>query len=224
MENKTIGYVRVSTNKQTAENQKNGILKYAQSKEMMVKEFIEVEVSGTKSETDRKIDQVINKLGENDILIVSELSRLGRSTSNVLSVINKILDLGVEIHFIKQNLIVSNDSKDTTSKIMITLFALFAELERDLIAQRTKEALEGKENLGHNKKFLKSMYDDYEESIYQYKETNKLSFEKICLLLDPHQKLNFKSQSMRNWWNKRYYVDPNFNIWKKLPSWEKFSE
>lgn len=159
-----IGYIRVSTNQQTVENQRTEILKYANDKKFLIDDFIQIEISSRKNKSDRKIDELISRLKSNDKLIVSELSRLGRSTVEVLGIIDELLKNGIEIHFIKQGLIISNDKENITSKVMITLFSLFAELERDLISNRTKEALQHRKGkgqlLGRKKDSLsKSKYD-----------------------------------------------------------------
>ena len=166
------GYIRVSTDKQTTENQKNEILNYAHSNKINIDEFISFEISSRKTRKDRGIDDLISKLKKDDILIVSELSRIGRSTVEVLSIIDEILKLDVTIHFIKQGLKVSNNSTDATSKVMITLFSLFAELERDLISNRTKEALQMRKGkgqiLGRKKDSLsKSKYDKFANEILE---------------------------------------------------------
>lgn len=159
-----LGYIRVSTNQQTVENQRTEILKYANDKKFMIDDFIEIEISSRKNKSDRKIEETISRLNKDDLLIVSELSRLGRSTVEVLGIIDDLLKKGIEIHFIKQGLIISNDKENITSKVMITLFSLFAELERDLISNRTKEALQHRKGkgqiLGRKKDSLsKSKYD-----------------------------------------------------------------
>lgn len=164
MQNRTIAYLRVSTDKQTVDNQRAEISNYATANKILIDEFIETEMSSKKSAKDRKIEELISKLNKDDTLIVSELSRLGRSTQQVLEIIDTILKLGVTIIFIKQNLKVSNNTNDITSKVMITLFSLFSELERDLISNRTKEALKSRKNkgqiLGRKKDSLsKSKYD-----------------------------------------------------------------
>lgn len=164
MQNKTIAYLRVSTDKQTVDNQRAEISNYATANKILIDEFIETEISSKKSTKDRRIDELILKLNKDDTLIVSELSRLGRSTQQVLEIIDIILKKGITIIFIKQNLKVSNDTNDITSKVMITLFSLFSELERDLISNRTKEALKSRKNkgqiLGRKKDSLsKSKYD-----------------------------------------------------------------
>jgi len=141
---KTIGYIRVSTEQQTTENQKNEILKYTNDKKILVDEFIDIEISSRKSLTDRKINLLIKNLETGDNLIVSELSRIGRSTKEILEILEVIINNGIKVHIIKQNLVVdSNNKDDMNSKIMITIFSLFAELERDLVRNRTKSALAG---------------------------------------------------------------------------------
>jgi len=143
----TIAYLRVSTNQQDLKNQHYEVLNYAQKNSMQVDDFIEVEVSSRKSTGERKIDCLLSQLCAGDRVIVSELSRIGRSTVEVLNTIKKMTDLGVTIIAIKQNLTISGHG-DIQSKVMVTLFSLFSELERDLISERTKRALEAKKASG----------------------------------------------------------------------------
>lgn len=222
--NKTLAYIRVSSDKQTVENQRNEISRYAVEHKLTIDEFIEITITTRRSAKDRKIFETIDKLGDGDILIVSELSRLGRSTQEVLKIIEMILAKKSSIIFIKQNLKVSHDKQDITSKVMITLFSLFAELERDLISQRTKEALKGKKDLGHKQEFLPTKYDDYEEEIYDLKENLKLGYANICKFLDKDGSKGFKAQSMRIWFIKRYYKDENLQIYQKTKNWIKHKE
>lgn len=105
---------------------------------------------------------------------------------------------------------------------------MFGELERDIISERTKEALKarkGKGILGHKKgTFLPSKYDEYEEAIYNFKEGANLSFEKICKLIDVKGALGFKEQSLRKWFNKRYEKDKMFNTFQKTTKYKKHCE
>ena len=89
---------------------------------------------------------MLGKLADSDVLIVTELSRLGRSTSEVIALINELVQRNVRVIIIKQNLDISKH--DMSSKIIVTLFSLFAELERDLVSLRTKEALAAKKAQG----------------------------------------------------------------------------
>ena len=144
-----LGYIRVSTDKQNVENQKAEILKYAQAKEMLIKDFIEIEISSKKSYRDRKINLLLDTLEDGDNLLLSELSRLGRSTKEVLDITEKLVNKGIILHFIKQGMVLnSRNQNDVMSKVMITLFGLFAELERDFVSQRTKTALDALKSKG----------------------------------------------------------------------------
>ena len=143
----TIAYLRVSTNQQDLKNQRYEVLNYAQKNGLQVDDFIEVEVSSRKSTGERMIDCLLGQLGAGDRVIVSELSRIGRSTVEVLNTIKNLTDLGVTLIAIKQNLTISGNG-DIQSKVMVTLFSLFSELERDLISERTKRALEAKKASG----------------------------------------------------------------------------
>ena len=143
---KTVAYIRASTDKQDLNNQKLGILEYARQNNLTVDEFIEITVSSRKTSKQRRIDELLQKLADSDTLIVTELSRLGRSTSEVIALVNGLVQRNVRIIIIKQNLDISK--YDMGSKIIVTLFSLFAELERDLVSLRTKEALAAKKVQG----------------------------------------------------------------------------
>jgi len=145
----TVGYIRVSTDTQITSNQKNEILNYAHELHVKVDKFIDVTMSSRKNMRDRLIDELFTSLGSGDKLIISELSRLGRSTQEVLQTIEKLMSIGVELHIIKQKMVINpNNKNDFVSKAMITLMSLFSELERDLISQRTTEALKARKAQG----------------------------------------------------------------------------
>lgn len=143
---KTIAYIRTSTNKQDLNNQKLEIFEYAKKHQFQIDNFIEMSVSSRKTSKERRIDEMITALNNADVLIVTELSRLGRSTAEVVGLINELLKKEVRVIVIKQQLDIKQH--DMTSKVMITLFSLFSELERDLISLRTKDALASKKRQG----------------------------------------------------------------------------
>ena len=101
-------------------------------------EIIDDGVSGTVLAKDRRLNKIIKNSTFGDILIVSELSRIGRSTSDVLQTLNTLSNKGVEVHFVKQNM---KMDKSPMGKMMVAVMSAFAELERDLISQRTIEGL-----------------------------------------------------------------------------------
>lgn len=137
-----IAYIRTSTDKQDLNNQKLEILEFARTKDLKVDEFVEITMSSRKTSKQRRVDEVVETLAESDTLVVTELSRLGRSTAEVITLINELVARNIRVIILKQNLDINKH--DMNSKIIITLFSLFAELERDLISLRTKEALNAK--------------------------------------------------------------------------------
>ena len=143
---KTIAYIRTSTDKQDLNNQKLEIFEFAKKNKLEVDNFIEMTISSKKTSKERRIDEMLSVLDDADTLIVTELSRLGRSTAEVIGLVNELIKKKVRMIAIKQNL--DMKQHDMTSKVMITLFSLFAELERDLISLRTKEALANKRAQG----------------------------------------------------------------------------
>lgn len=143
---KTIAYIRTSTDKQDLNNQKLEIFEFAKKNKLEVDDFIEMTISSKKTSKERRIDEMLSVLNGADTLIVTELSRLGRSTAEVIGLVNELIKKQVRVIAIKQNL--DMKQHDMTSKVMITLFSLFAELERDLISMRTKEALSNKRAQG----------------------------------------------------------------------------
>ena len=145
---KTVSYIRASTDKQDIKNQRHEILEYGNREGMHIDEFIEVTISSGQSSRKRRIEELQERLEPGDALLVTELSRLGRSTGEVIILINDLIAYGVTITIIKQNLRLNSDLRDVTSKVMVTLLALFAEIERDFISLRTKEALASKKAQG----------------------------------------------------------------------------
>lgn len=143
---KIIAYIRTSTDKQELNNQKLAILEYAQKNNLKINEFVEIQMSSRKTPKQRRIEEVLEKLSSTDMLIVTELSRLGRSTPEVIELVNELVARSIRVVILKQNLDISKH--DMNSKVTITLFALFSDLERDLISQRTKDALALKNSQG----------------------------------------------------------------------------
>ena len=143
---KTIAYIRTSTDKQDLNNQKLEIFEFAKKNKLEVDDFIQMTISSRKTSKERRSDEMLLNLEDADTLIVTELSRLGRSTAEVIGLVNELIKKQVRVIAIKQNLDIKQH--DMTSKVMITLFSLFSELERDLISLRTKEALANKKAQG----------------------------------------------------------------------------
>lgn len=166
------GYVRVSTQDQCVDSQKNNISRYCIDQKMMVDEWIELEMSSRKSTALRRIDELLAKLSPNDIVIASELSRLGRSIKETLNTIETIIEeKEARLILIKQNLDLNPSAKNNlANKVLITIFSMLAELERDFISERTKEGLRARVakgiKLGKPKGVIQaSMYDKDKDKI-----------------------------------------------------------
>lgn len=133
------GYLRVSTDNQTVENQRYEINKFAVSKGYEVNKYIEETISGGKAVNKRKLGRLLKILKRGDVLISTEISRLGRSLYMIMDILNLCMEKGVLILTIKDNFHLGDDIE---SKVLAFAFSLSAEIERKLISQRTKEALE----------------------------------------------------------------------------------
>ena len=137
---KTVAYLRVSTAQQDAGSQRLAILEYARRQGFRIDDFIEATASARTNAKHRRLDQLMAVLEPGDRLVVSELSRLGRSLGEVVALLDAIAKASVVFVAVKEN-IRFEGRQDLQTKVMTTLFALFAEVERDLISERTREGL-----------------------------------------------------------------------------------
>ncbi len=136
----TIAYMRISTAGQDLDPQRLAILDYAHRQGLKVDEFVECQSSSRRNLTERGLGQVLERLQPGDVLLVSELSRLGRSVGQVIQVVDELIQRRVRLVAIKEN-IQLDGKQNIQTKVMVTMFSLFAEIERDLISERTKEGL-----------------------------------------------------------------------------------
>ena len=139
------GYIRVSTDKQTVENQRFEINKFIKKTKFKVDEWIEETISGTVSPKKRNLGKLIEKTKKGDLIICSELSRLGRNMFMIMSILNILMERGVIIYTVKERYRLG---EDLTSKVLAFAFSISAEIERTLISQRTTEALRRKKAEG----------------------------------------------------------------------------
>ena len=137
---KTIAYLRVSTPQQDAGSQRLAILEYARKHGLQIDDFVEATARGQASVKHRQLDELFGILNRGDRLVVSELSRLGRSLGQIVTVLDSFAKAGIALIAIKESIRVQG-KQDIQTKVMTTLFALFAEVERDLISERTREGL-----------------------------------------------------------------------------------
>jgi DNA invertase Pin-like site-specific DNA recombinase len=132
------GYIRVSTDKQTVENQRYEIVRFCRTNNIVIGQWIEETTSGTKVPEKRRLGSLLNNVILGDLIICSELSRLGRSLFMIMSILSRCMTIGAKIWTIKDGYRLGDDIQ---SKVLAFAFGLSAEIERNLISQRTKEAL-----------------------------------------------------------------------------------
>lgn len=133
-----IGYLRVSTARQHLENQKEEIRKFADARKWSVDRWVTEVVSGKTKEVDRKLGCLLRRMNSGDTLIVTEISRLSRTMTEIMSIMGKCLKKGIRLYSTKEGYSFDNS---INSKVLCFAFGLVAEIERNLISMRTKEAL-----------------------------------------------------------------------------------
>ena len=183
------GYIRVSTDKQTTENQRFEIEHFVSKNSLSIDEWINETISATKALDKRKLGKLLKRLHKGDILIASELSRLGRNLLQVMGILNLCMNKEVQVWTIKDNYRLGADIQ---SKVLAFAFGLSAEIERNLISQRTKEALqrvraEGKilgRPIGHKNSSVKLTG---KEKIVQEFLKRKISKSAMARLLGVHR-------------------------------------
>jgi len=163
---KTIAYLRVSTIDQDIEKNKGDILRLANDKNLGQVKFVEEKISGTVPWRKREVATIIDSLEKGDNIIVSELSRIGRSMMEIMEVLSIVSNKGINVFAVKGDWKLDNTIQ---SKIMAMVFSMAAEIERDLISKRTTEALRAKKAmgipLGRPKGPGKSKLDQYKPEI-----------------------------------------------------------
>ena len=133
-----IGYLRVSTEKQNPENQRDEIRRFAEEKSLAVDSWVVETASGKIAHKKRKLGRLLRKMNKGDTLIVTEISRLSRSLTEIMAIMGECLDRQINIYTTKERYTFDNS---INSKVLCFAFGLVAEIERNLISMRTKEAL-----------------------------------------------------------------------------------
>lgn len=139
------GYIRVSSDKQTVENQRFELIQFAQKNSLHIDGWIEETISGTMQYDKRELGKLLDKVKKGDMILCSEISRLGRSLFMIMEILNQCMQRECSVWTIKDGYRLGDDIQ---SKVLAFAFGLSAEIERNLISQRTKEALARKKAEG----------------------------------------------------------------------------
>lgn len=139
------GYIRVSSDRQTVENQRFEINNFCEREHLGIDGWIEETISGTKSYSKRELGRLLKRVEKDDLIICAELSRLGRNLFMIMEILNICMGKECRVWTIKDNYRLGEDIQ---SKVLAFAFGLSAEIERNLISQRTKEALARKKTEG----------------------------------------------------------------------------
>lgn len=183
------GYIRVSTDKQTVENQRYEINQFCKKNVLVIDKWFEETISGSKKVEDRKLGKLLKRMRKEDILVCSELSRLGRNLLMIMGILNECMNRDIQVWTIKDNYRLGSD---INSKVLAFAFGLSAEIERNLISQRTKEALARKRAegiiLGRPKgsKSAKTKLTGQEKKIKELLD-KKVSYSAIGRILGVHR-------------------------------------
>jgi DNA invertase Pin-like site-specific DNA recombinase len=133
-----IGYIRVSKDDQDLNKQRHLLLEYSHHHKLLIDEFIEIEISSRRNQTERRITELMTKLNDGDLLLVAELSRLGCNMLETLNIIHELTEKGVKIIFIRQPELSTTGSH---TSLLLAIYSYFAETEREFISIRTKQGL-----------------------------------------------------------------------------------
>lgn len=181
------GYLRVSTKEQSYDYQKSQILEYSNESKLGSVEFIEDIVSGAKDWKKRKIGQLVNDMVQGDTLLVNEFSRLGRSLLDILDILKTLKEKNCQVHIVRDKMVIGDD---ISSKLMVFMFGLVSEIERDLIKSRVQEGVKNHRVNNPDKPWgrpkgstYKSKLDDKREHIVELLEKD-ISKSSIAKMLD----------------------------------------
>ena len=163
----TYGYLRVSTKEQDTSYQRTPLLEYSNEHKLGNVEFIDDTVSGAKDWKKRQIGTLVEKMVQGDILLVNEFSRLGRSLLDILEILKTLKEKEVKVHIVRDKLILGDD---ISSKLMVFMFGLVSEIERDLIKSRVQEGVKNHREKNPQKSWGRKKGSQYKSKLDEKRE------------------------------------------------------
>ena len=163
-----VAYLRVSTEKQFLENQREEIIRFAEKNGLSIDRWYMETVSGKVSSKERKLAGLLDRMKPGDSLIITEISRLSRTLLEIMTILNSCIKRGVVLYSTKEGYVFQND---INSKVLGFAFGLMAEIERNLISMRTKEALERRRKEGKHLGRKKGGHTQNEDTLCEQEET-----------------------------------------------------
>ncbi|WP_163566306.1 recombinase family protein [Helicobacter suis] len=188
---KVVAYIRISTDKQEQLGQRHDIEKYAKENKLVVDKWIEVEMGSRRSLEKRRINELKDLLEKGDLLLVAELTRLGRSMVEVMNLMEYFNSKGVSVCFVRQPELTTY--KNALGELLIAIYSYLAQAEREMISIRTKAALAGKKENGQHLGRVKGTFNKYhplnpfKDTIKMYREKG-LTYSAILKLIDCPEK------------------------------------
>jgi DNA invertase Pin-like site-specific DNA recombinase len=206
------GYVRVSTDKQSTENQRFEIGNYAKENGLRIEQWVDETISGTIQVSNRLLGRLLKQIGKGDILIISELSRLGRNLMEIMSILHQCMEQEILVLTVKERYELGNN---INSKILAFAFSLSAEIERSLISQRTREALARKKEEGTSLGRPKGRRNNQLKLVRNEEEIRQMIDENYSMN-EIAEKMGVSRQTLRdflkevfpNWRKIRYFKNP----------------
>lgn len=187
-------YIRVSTQLQSYDGQHYEIEKWCKRRNIGIDRWVQEKVSGSKDWSERTLGILIKRMRQGDLLVCAELSRLGRNMMMVMSILNACSRKGIHVYSIKDHFELSDDLQ---SKIVAFAFSLAAEIERNLISQRTREALAAKKAVGvrlgrpEGSSSKRKRFEERLPEILRMREQG-ICMESIARMMDIHKKTLYR--------------------------------
>jgi len=208
----TIGYIRVSTDEQDLNKQRHLLLEYSQHHKLLIDEFIEIEISSRKNQEERRIIELADKLSDGDVLLVAELSRLGRNMLETLNIIYSLTEKGVKIIFIRQPEL---STTGPHTQLLLAIYSYFAETEREFISIRTKQGLAAAKAQGKQLGRPKGSRNQG-RPLEPYREQIKIYLQAGLSIVSIQKLINQQLDKPLTYNSYKYFIQSDEGLWRHV--------